>query len=320
MLNGIGKRITKLHIEAESDSVVQLVLDGISRYDSFDLRFLEIRVFNPLEPHTSDPPSLPKGSKPKQLRLHGTRPHWTVPDVYGSLTKIVLVDLWEDVDLQWPQLHSVLHASVNLTELFLVDVMCAGYMGGAPVILPSLKTLGLKYSNENCVPFLGNVQLTSLDTLELYSRGDATLDPILAHTRHICTAADTVYVKVELEDPNTLKQLFPLFTNASTIDARGCGITGLIVFTLLVVEQALALPQLLDLKLGSLIHKAQAEIILGGGFAKGLKLRGGLGADGGLLHVDSALGRWDCFEWVMDEVGVVTRIITRGKAENRFRF
>ncbi|KAJ7926823.1 hypothetical protein B0H13DRAFT_2313075 [Mycena leptocephala] len=117
--------------------------------------------------------------------------------------------------------------------------------------------------------------LTSLDTLELYSRGDATLDPILAHTRHICAAADTVYVKVELEDPNTLKHLFPLFTNASTIDARGCGITGLIVFTLLFDTP---------------------EIILGGGFAKGLKLRGGLEADGELLRVDSPLGRWDYFE------------------------
>jgi hypothetical protein len=185
----------------------------------------------------------------------------------------VLPDLWENLDLKWQQLRLVLHASVNLEELFLNDVMCATYTDGPYVILPPLKRLGLKYCDAGCVPFTANIHVTSLDTLELYSHGYATLDPIVNYTRHLCTAAGTVRLKMDSEDYDSLKLLFPLSTNASTLDARGCGLTGLIVFTELVRQQALPLPRLEVLKLGGLIHREQAEMILSGMFAEGLKVK-----------------------------------------------
>ncbi|KAJ7915955.1 hypothetical protein B0H13DRAFT_1871572 [Mycena leptocephala] len=289
MLDNLGNRIARLHIDAENDYVVRFVLDCICRYDSFDLRLLEIRVFNPLKPHT-DPPTLPKGRNPNQLKLYSARPHWTAPNVYSSLTKLVLADLWEKLDLKWQQLHLVLHASVNLEELFLIDVMCAGYTDGPYVVLPLLKRLGLKYRDAGC----------------LYSNGYATLDPIVNYTRHLCAAAGTMRLKMDSEDYDSLKLLFPMFTNASTLDARGCGLTGLIVFTELVRQQALPLPQLQVLKLGGLIHRDQAEMILSGMFTEGLKVKGGQGNDGGV--VNSVLRRWDYFEWAINEEGLVTEL------------
>ncbi|KAJ7899911.1 hypothetical protein B0H13DRAFT_1883544 [Mycena leptocephala] len=55
VLDSLGNRITRIHIDAENDYVLRFVLDSISPYDSFDLRFLEIRVFNPLEPRPDQP-------------------------------------------------------------------------------------------------------------------------------------------------------------------------------------------------------------------------------------------------------------------------
>jgi hypothetical protein len=144
------------------------------------------------------------------------------------------------------------------------------------------------------------------------------LDPIVNYTRHLCAAAGTMRLKMDSEDYDSLKLLFPMFTNASTLDARGCGLTGLIVFTELVRQQALPLPQLQVLKLGGLIHREQAEMILSGMFTEGLKVKGGQGNDGGV--VNSVLRRWDYFEWAINEEGLVTEVITRGSAEYMFRF
>jgi hypothetical protein len=144
------------------------------------------------------------------------------------------------------------------------------------------------------------------------------LDPVVKYTRHLCAAADTVRLKTDSEDDDSLKLLLPLFTNASTLDARRCGLTGLIVFTGLVGQQALALPRLQVLKLGGLIQREQAEMILSGMFAEGLKVKGGQGNGGGV--VNSGLKSWDYFEWAINEEGVVTEVITGGSAEYMFRF
>ncbi|KAJ7900496.1 hypothetical protein B0H13DRAFT_1883480 [Mycena leptocephala] len=279
---------------------------------------VEDKIIMMASSHTDSPPTLPNKTSPSQLRLYGALPQWTAPDVYGSVTKLVLAELCDKLNLQWCQLRLVLHASVNLAELFLVDVLCAGYTDCLGVVLPPLKRLGLKYSHEDCVPFMAKIHVTSIDTLELYSRGYATLDPILNYTSHICATAETVRLTIELEDPDNFERLVPMFTNASSLDARGCGFSSLSVFTEMVRRRALALPRLEVLKFGTSIDREQAQLILNGTFAKGLRVKGGHGVGGG--GVNSVLGSWDYFEWGMDTNGIVTQVTTRGRPEYMFRF
>ncbi|KAJ7930748.1 hypothetical protein B0H13DRAFT_1858553 [Mycena leptocephala] len=308
VLNNVRKRVDNVEIEAENDYVLRFVLEKISQYDAFDLRLLKINIYHPLDPHTTEPPHMPMGRRPTHLTLRRSLPLWTAPDVYRSITKLVLKDIHENMDLRWSQLRLILCACVVLVDLYLADVTCLGHANGPSITLPPLERLAVLFSEEACVSFLVNLKSPSIRNFDISQQNYLPSMSLIPHISHLCGVAERAWLQINLADAEALALILRRFTVVETLNVRPCREAGKGSLIRLVEDEDFAWPQLSTVRVEGFLREKEARALFSGTFGKDLKVQGGFGHEGTFER--TVLGPRDCFEWYVDTQGtVVSRIV-----------